>query len=1377
MAADVRGVATALLGPAKLPGESTRDQATSDLLSPRALPGQLSLAQQRLWFLEQLTGPSAVHNVPVGSRLRGPLNMAALQHSLNELVARHAALRTTFPTCEGRPTSLIAAHQTVALSVVDLGQQLKADAEVALATVLATESRRPFDTGKGPLLRAMVVRMDDLDHALLITLHGMVCDGWSLDVLMRDASELYAASVAGRPASLPELRLQYATVAASQRERFAGAEVDRLVGYWRAQLESVPLVLELPCDRPRPPVASPRGAGAAFNLPAPLVSALRNLSQTHDATLFMTLLAGFGALLGRYTNQDPILVGSAIACRSRPELENVIGLLANTLTLRIDLFGNPTCTELLRRVRDMTLGAYDHQELPFEKLVDVLQPQRDLAHHPVVQVMFGLHDGQRPSLQPIDVTSAPIDLPTGTSRVDLDLRLSECESGLEGWLEYDADLFDQATIERFIGHYELLLSGIVAHPELPISELPLSGENERRQMLVDWNATETDYPRTLCVHQLVEAQVDRTPDAIAVVGDDGTLSYVMLDALANQLAHYLTELGVRRGDLVALSLDRTTAMLVALLAISKAGAGYLPLDPMYPKERQAFMLADSGVRLLLTQRTMLAQTPASAAVRVICLDAPDERLAIAAHSKTRPEVVGSAVDVAYVIYTSGSTGQPKGVSVQHRALVNLLVSARRTPGITSNDVVLAITTLAFDIAAYDLWAPLTVGARLALASHEAAGNGRLLLDLLSSSGATILQATPPTWRLLIEAGWRGGSGLKVISTGEALPPDLAAQLVSRADDVWNMYGPTETTVWSAYWQVPNQAVPILIGRPMANTRLYILDASRQPVPIGVPGELYIGGDGVARGYLGQPQLTSERFLPDPFARDLDARMYRTGDVARWRLNGQIEYLGRNDDQVKLRGCRLEPGEIEARLREHPSVRDAGVLVRADTPGDPLLIAFIVHRAGAPPPESAELRAFVRRRLPEYMVPAAFVPLDALPLTVSGKIDRKALATADPGAILTAAGYVGPRDRVESCLVALWEDLLGVAPIGIHDNFFDVGGQSLLAARLVFRIESELGRNLPVAVLMRADTVALLAELIRAPEEAEIWDPLVELQRGAPGRRPLFLVHGAFGDVLCYLELARALGAQQGCYVLQAIGLDGVHPPQDRVEDMAAAYILQMRAVQPFGPYCLAGYSLGGIIVYEMARQLKAAGDEIALLAVFDHAPSLGHLSRRPPLAMFSARFTQHLVTNIPHWTRKALEVKPAKWTAVLAERARLARRAFSKLLHARAPSVEEAVREVEEVSGLNHLADWPEYRRRVLQYQFRAVRAYEVQPYEGELLLFRARRQPLVSPHDPRLGWGELIRGPIDVIHVPGNHQELLHEPHVLVVAAALRARLEALAV
>ncbi len=1161
-----------------------------------------SFAQQRLWFLEGLQSNTATYNLPATIRLTGALNVEVLQQSINAIIQRHEVLRTTFRSMDGQLMQVIAARLTVPLPLVDVQNVPEDMREDEVRRLTIEEAHRPFDLARGPLTRATLLRLGAEEHTLLVTIHHMICDAWSMSVFLRELAAHYEAFSTGQPVPLPDLPVQYVDFTVWQREWLHGEVLEAQIAYWKKQLQGAPEVLELPTDRPRPPIPTRRGSIYRFTLSKHLTDALRALSRQEGVTLYMTLLAAFNTLLHRYTGQDDMVIGSPVAGRRLVEFEALIGLFINTLALRADLSDDPTFRQLLARVREVSLEAQAHQDVPFEHLVQALQPERNLSHSPLVQVLMSL----QPSLSglPLGWTLNH----TGTSQFDLSLICEDRPQGLVGWFEYNTDLFDPSTIARMAGHWQTLLERITDHPEQHLSELPLLTDEERQQLLVDWNATQTEYPADRCIHQLIEAQVLRTPDAAAVVCQGQQLTYRELNARANQLARHLQRLGVGPDVPVGLCVERSLEMMVGLLGILKAGGTYVPLDPIYPRERLAFMLHDARAPILLTQQRLMTRLPVQAAT-VICLDTESD-----AWSHTSPDNPGSGVTaqhLAYIIYTSGSTGKPKGVQIPHRALVNFMLSMQRQLGLTADDRVLAVTTVSFDIAALEVFLPLLVGASVIIAPREVLSNGQELAEALARSRATVMQATPATWRLLLAAGWQGDRRLTILCGGEALPSDLANQLLQRASSLWNLYGPTETTIWSTAHKVEVDDRATTIGRPIANTQVYLLDRHLHPVPIGVPGELYLGGDGLARGYVNRPELTAERFIRHPFSRDQQARLYRTGDLVRYRPEGNLEFLGRVDEQVKIRGIRIEPGEIETVLSQHPAVLQAVVVAREDTPGDTRLVAYIVP-GGDLAPNASDLRSYLQQQLPYYMVPAAFVLLDALPLMPNGKVDRRRLPAPDPAKLAVREAFVAPTSLLQHQLVWIWEELLDVRPIGIRDNFFYLGGHSLLAARLVERVEQAYGKRIPLATLFAGPTIEDLAKALQseAQEGAGGRTPVVAVQASG-SKRPFFYLHGVWnGEGFYCFQLARRLGPEQPFYALEPYHFDGLRVAPT-MEAVAAAHLESLRAVQPEGPYMLGGFCVGGVVAYEMARQLRAEGQRVDLLVLIDPAyPPVVHRAAR-----------------------------------------------------------------------------------------------------------------------------------------------------------------------
>jgi amino acid adenylation domain-containing protein len=1033
----------------------------------------LSFSQQRLWFLDRMEPGNPIYNIAGMLRVQGTPDLQAMERSLRTVVQRHEALRTLFREVDGVATTEVGSADGWRMHVVDLTDVPEADRERTMRDQARAEARRPFDLSRGPLLRVTLFEMDHDDAVLLTVIHHIAADGWSLGVLLREMQQLYPAFRAGQSDPLPPLPVQYGDYADWHRRWLESGTLAAQLPYWKQQLASPLPILDLPLDHPRPAIQTNRGHRTIYVMPSALADQLKQLSRHENVTLFMTLLAGYQILLQRYSGQNDVIVGTAVANRTRPELEQLMGMFVNNLVLRTDLSGNPTVRECLGRVRRVALDAFAHQDVPFDRLVEVLRPERSLNRSPIFQTMFILQNWPLPELQLDDLSLKPFDFDMGISRFDLNIEGTEKDNTLRFDIGYNSDLFDEASILRLQGHYETLLAGMVANPDAPIDSLPLLTAEESQRMLVQWNDTATPYPDTACVHALIDAHAARTPDAEAVRFENVALSYRELTERANQLAHRLRAMGVGRDTLVGICVDRTQEMVVATLAVWKAGGAYVPLDPSYPTDRLAFMASDAGLVALITEEALLGTVP-EPGCPVLCLDR--DRAVIAAEPTTAPAVDATPNQLAYVIYTSGSTGRPKGVLVEHRSVVNFLCAMRETPGLTPADTLLSVTTLSFDIAGLELYLPLITGARVVLASRAVAVDGRLLGQALAESGATVMQATPATWRLLLESGWRAGQGLTLLCGGEALPRPLAQALLDTGAAVWNLYGPTETTIWSTLHRVQPHDDPIPIGRPIANTTVYVLDHMLSPTPINVPGELYIGGAGLARGYHQRPELTAERFVANPFVDEPTARMYRTGDQVRYRPDGTIEYLGRLDHQVKVRGFRIELGEIESVLAAHDTVQHAVVVVREDVPGDQRLVAYLVGTSGAGA-ASATLKTWLGERLPPYMVPSAFVTLDAFPLTPNGKVDRRALPAPRTSGHESGASFVSPSGSVESLVADIWREVLHVERVGANDNFFDLGGHSLLVVQLQSKLRERFHHDLSLMELFRRPTVSAIAAYV------------------------------------------------------------------------------------------------------------------------------------------------------------------------------------------------------------------------------------------------------------------------------------------------------------
>ena len=1056
-----------LLAQASTPGAATQISKAdrTGFLAP-------SLQQERLWFLEQFEGKNAAYNIAGGLRLKGPLNRDAVEKSWKEMIRRHEILRTSIVNSEGNPRLLI--HDSVdwTMQVRSLRDEPESVRGQLLNKIISEEAIRPFDLASAPLVRVCLLELGPEEHVLLSCIHHIAADGWSLGLIIEEFEKLYPAFCDGNPSPLPELSIQYVDYARWHRDYLASPAAQAHVAFWKQQLRAPISSTDLPFDRPRPAAMSFRGKKALLRLPADLLSATQKFGVAENVTLFTILLTAFDLLLFRYTGEPDVIVGSAAAGRTRPELEKLIGLFINNLPLRADLSGDPTVRELLGRLRETTLNAFSHQDVSFTELVEAAHGPREVNRPPLFRVMFILQNFTPRTLQLKNLTVELLEFETGTSRFDLTVEAREQSGSLDCQWEFNTDLFDDSTIARMQEHYRCLLEGILANPDQKISQLEMMTDSERTELAESANASRSEYPQDLCIHDLFAQQVAPQPNAIAVEFGAQRLTYKELDSQSNRLAQRLCSLGVGPGTLVGICLERSAQIPVALMAVLKAGGAYIPLDPQYPRERVAFMIEDSRAAVLITETHLLNSLPGRLP-SVVCVDRDRESLSREVNKPPLHRVTSS--DLAYVIYTSGSTGKPKGVEISHRAAVNFLSSMRLEPGFSQNDRLLAVTTLCFDIAGLEFYLPLTCGGTVVIAPREALTDGAALTDLLATSKISIMQATPVTWRLLLESGWQGIRGLKILCGGEGFPRELADRLLQTGAEVWNVYGPTETTIWSTVQRVEKGVGSVPIGRPIANTQVYVLDAGRHPVPRGVTGELYIGGDGLARGYLNRPDLTADRFVANPFR--AGERLYRTGDLARFLADGTLECLGRVDNQVKLRGFRIELGEIESALEQQTDIRQAVVMVREDVPNDKNLVAYLITQPGAAR-DSKDLRDALSARLPEYMVPSRWVFLDAFPLTPNRKVDRRALPAPDNN-VSSSAAYVPPTTDSEIKVAAIWERLLKHSRVGVNDNFFDLGGHSLVVVQLQNLIRKQFHREVSLVQLFQRPTVAAIAALLDA----------------------------------------------------------------------------------------------------------------------------------------------------------------------------------------------------------------------------------------------------------------------------------------------------------
>ncbi|BAY78055.1 amino acid adenylation domain-containing protein [Nostoc linckia NIES-25] len=1057
-----------------------------------------SFAQQRLWFLDQLIPGNSIYNVPTVIRLTGSLNLAALEQTFNEIVRRHETLRTTFIVLDGQPLQAITPSLTIPISVFDL-QQLPADKqEVEAKRIITAEIEHPFDLSSGPLLRVMLLVLCQTEHILLLNMHHIICDDWSIGILIQELGTLYAAFAQNQPSPLVELPLQYADFAHWQREWLQKEVLQSQLAYWREQLNGIS-ILHLPTDKPRPAIQSYQGAIQFIELPKKLIDALEKLSQQESATLFMTLLAAFKTLIYRYTYQEDIALGSPIANRNRSEIEGLIGFFVNSLVLHTNLSGNPSFRELLSKVREVTLGAYSHQDLPFEKLVEELHPERNLSQHPLFQAVFGFQNAPMSALELPGLVPSFMNIDLKRTRFDLELHLWKCSDdfrslwggsweysqGLRGVMVYNTDLFERATISRMLKHFKTLLSGIVANPEQRIGNLPLLDEFELHQILIDWNNTQVDYLQNKCIHQLFEEQVQHYPDSIAVNFANEQLTYQELNTRSNKLARHLKKLGVASEVLVGICISHSIEMIIGLLGILKAGGAYVPLDPSYPQERIKFMLEDAQISVLLTQESLLEHFP-DFSNQIICIDKDWE--IINQEKEDNPKSDLNSDNLAYVIYTSGSTGKPKGVAIPHKA-VNRLVCNTNYIKLSPSDQIAQASNASFDAATFEIWGALLNGAQLMGISKDVTLSPHEFALQLREKGINVLFLTTALFQQISRDVPQAFATLKyLLFGGETVDIRWVKKIIKHGapKHLIHVYGPTENTTFSSYYYVEElaeSATYLPIGRPIANTEIYILDTYLQPVPIGVTGELYIGGEGLAREYLNRSELTAERFITHTFSNQSKTRLYKTGDLARYGTDGNIEFLGRIDNQVKIRGFRIELSEIEAVLSQHLGVREAVVIASEDVPDDKYLVAYIViDREQIPSPNvqsfASLLREFLKAKLPKYMIPRAYAILESLPLTPNGKIDRRALPTPET-ITFNYQDFVTPRSQLEELLAEIWAKVLGKEQVGVRDNFFELGGHSLLATQLTSRIRDTFQIDLPVRNLFEAPTVEQLAKYIDA----------------------------------------------------------------------------------------------------------------------------------------------------------------------------------------------------------------------------------------------------------------------------------------------------------
>ena len=1325
---------------------------------------RLSPQQKRLWLLQQADG-GASYRVQCTVSIIGALRPAALAAALREVVARHEILRTSFELLPEMtvPLQLINDDAPVSIAEQDLSGLPAHEQEARIEDLLAAARQTPVELRDGAALQATLLKLAADRHALILTLPALCADQPTLRHLVREIARSYDACARGESAD--DEPTQYVELAEWQNELLESEDTAAGRDYWRHNRPAEQSAVKLPFEQ-APSVKTGFDPQVVTRTVAAADSArICALARQYDASPAAVLLACWQALLARVTGQAEITVGFACDGRKYDELKSAIGLLTKYLPLQGRLSGQARFGELVAQAQAAAGEVYKWQECFTWEQTDEPAPADAAANYLPLCFTF-VDDGE--AYTAAGVTFALTRQYECTEKFKLKLACAMRGDALHAEFHFDAALFDRAEIERLADRCQQLLQSVSADPDVRLDRIEVLGAAERRRLLVEFNDTRADYGADKCIHQLFEAQAARTPVQIAVAFDEQRLTYYELNARANQLAHHLRKLGVGPETPVGLCIERSPRMVVGLLGILKAGGAYVPIDPHYPQQRRAFMLADTGARVLVTQQALAEPSPAD--VQQVCLDS--DWAAIAQNDRQNPRSAVTPANLMYVIYTSGSTGAPKGVMVEHRSVANYLAWMQAAYPLTAADRLLQTTSISFDVSVRELFWPLLAGAQVVLLEAGAQQDSSRVIDLLARHKITQVRFVPSMLAAFLEAeGLEACRDLKrVFCGGEAMPPQLPARFFARFEHVelHNTYGPTEASVNATAWacRADDRSAHVAIGRPLANVQVYLLNEALQPVPLGTPGELYIGGRGVARGYLNRPELTAERFVPDPFGSTPGTRLYRTGDVARYRPDGNIEFLGRNDTQVQIHGYRVELGEVEAALTEHDEVRVAVVEALPDATGERRLVAYVVPGSKTHRPNVSELRAHLLERLPEYMIPAAFVLLDALPLTPNGKVDRRALPAPDQNRPDLEKAFVAPRDELERQLAALWEEVLNVRPVGVRDNFFELGGHSLLALRVMAQVQKLFGKDLPLATLIQGGTVEHLAKLLRQENPSLSQQPLVAIKPDGT-RPPFFAVHSVGGQVFCYVQLARLLGKDQPFYGLQAPSLNESEVQQTSIEEMAAHYVSAVREVQAEGPYFLGGYSFGGMVAFEMAQQLRAEGQAVALVALLD--------SRSPRVFNLLPAYEENDAFMLAMLGRVHAQERGQKIDITAEEFLGLDYEAQMAHFLERMTAAELLPPDMTIASLRTFLVGYKARQK--------AMRHYKPGVYPGALTLYRAEEQDTwmldnleqagVDVGDPTMGWGQLSAEPVTVYDVPGNHDQICYKPHVKVLAKQLRAAME----
>jgi amino acid adenylation domain-containing protein len=1316
--------------------------------------------QQEIWISCRLGGEDAnrSYNESVSLRLTGPFDRQAMENALRDLVARHEALRSTF-SADGFKI-LVFKELPIDLFYRDLSGTAPDEQEAFIARFSSEQALTAFDLLNGPLFRMALLRLGHEEYFFKLTAHHIICDGWSLGIILQDLGKLYSAHTKCIDPALPEA-LRFSQYAIDQWRFLETEEYRQTVQYWLDQFKGEVPVLDMPTDFPRPALRTYKSRRDDYPLDPTLVQAIKRLGAGAGCSMVMTLMTAFEIFLHRLTRQPDLVLGLPAAGQSATGYQNLVGHCVNLLPLRSQPNGDLTFPAYLKQRKPKIFDAYDHQQFTFGSLLKRLPINRDPSRIPLVPVVFNIDMGLDNGVAFHNLNYRMAYNPREYESFEIFLNASGSEHALTLEWSYNTQLFKPSSIRRMMDSFENLLRQLTTDTGCLIRDLRIMDFYASNEQLDSLNSTAVNYPRDKALYTLIDEKAALTPAHPALEFQGIIISYKTLAEKTNRLAHLLKAKGVQPGDAVGLALDRSAEMVIALIAIWKAGAAYIPLDPAYPDDRIEFMLQDAGAATLLTAAKYRSRFRSQTSTLILedCWNEINNYPAV-------PPIEGTGSQLAYILYTSGSTGTPKGVEIRHHNLVNFMLSMQREPGITPADRLLAVTTISFDIAGLELYLPLITGATLVLADADSAKDGRSLLDIVRSKGITIMQATPSTWRMMLNAGWKHPLPLKALCGGEALPQDLAAILATKCSSLWNMYGPTETTIWSTVKQVLPDTKTITIGRPIANTQIYILDEAARPVALGAIGEIYIGGDGVARGYHNRPALTTERFVINPFSSD-NSKMYRTGDLGKLLENGDILCLGRIDHQVKIRGHRIELGEIEHSLIKQPNIKEAVVIAREDRPGDQRLVAYIVPtNPGLPdaahfPFEQQKIwEKGLHSLLPAYMVPKDYVSMQQLPLTANGKIDRKALPRPESrnGAASSTSSkeYVPPTTDLEKLISVSWIQALGLTKVSIHDDFFELGGHSMIAIQVMTQLDKALGKRLPLTALVECPTIAQLAQRLEETEHALDWSSLVPM-RPEGSKPPLYIVHGAGLTVMIFNSLAKNLDPDQPVYGLQAKGLNGIDEPLDNMEAISAHYVYEILQHNPDGPFCLAGYSFGGFVAFEMARQLQALGKEVKMLAIFDTAADNTSVQFEP----LWKRLIRKTFRQFPKmvFILRSLGRHPG-------ETIRYQTSFFRKKMRQPLERFGLLPEEKNELDTLEHAA-------KINEKLEIAYNNYRLEPLNIEVDLFRAKTR-LFFVSDPRyLSWRKYALKGVTVHDVPGDHKTFLMDPHYKTLASVLQACLD----